>query len=246
MGLIRCGPPTVIISQLKEAYRVRTFVETGTYMGETANWASQEFENVITIEHSESLYLRAVQKYASKTNIQFILGDTRDKLHEIVAKLDAASIFWLDAHWSGGETHGDMDECPLIQEIKVLNNSPHDHFIFVDDARLFESPPPHPHKIEQWPTIDNVIETLNSGKHRYYIVINEDVIVAVPLHAKQLVASHFQEINTLIWEDHIKHFGGIQPSSTKLVLEGLSLLKRGLMLALSRLKSSLGTSSIPH
>jgi len=238
MGLIRPGPPTTIISKLRKTYGVRTFVETGTYTGDTANWASQEFEKVITIEISESLYRKAVRKYGGKANIEFLLGNSGDKLSEIVPKLDSPSIFWLDAHWSGGETCGEMDECPLIQEIQAINTSNHDHFLFIDDARLFTSPPPHPHKIEQWPTIDAVIETLNSGKHRYYIVINEDVIVAVPLHAKELVASHFQKINTLIWEDHIKHFGKIQPSSAKLVLEKLSLLKRGLMIALSRLKSS--------
>jgi hypothetical protein len=131
-----------------------------------------------------------------------------------------------------------MDECPLIQEIQAINTSKNDHFLFIDDARLFTSPPPPPHKIDQWPTIDAVIETLNSGKHRYYIVVNEDVIVAVPLHAKELVASHFQKINTLTREDHIKHFGKVQPSRTKLVLEKPSLLKRGLMIALSRLKSA--------
>ena len=32
--------------------------------------------------------------------------------------------------------------CPLLNEIEGINRSPHEHFVFIDDARLFMSPRP--------------------------------------------------------------------------------------------------------
>ena len=56
MGLLRPGPPTTIISEIRKEFDLRTFVEIGTYIGDTASQASQEFEKVITIEASENIY----------------------------------------------------------------------------------------------------------------------------------------------------------------------------------------------
>jgi hypothetical protein len=240
MGLIRPGPPTTIISKLRKAYGVRTFVETGTFSGDTACWASQEFDQVITIECSGSLYQKAVQKYGGRANVQFLLGDSREKLIEIVPRLEAPSIFWLDAHWSGGETCGGADECPLIQEIHAINNSRHDHFLFIDDARMFESPPPRPHKMERWPSLDAVMKALDTEDHRYYVVVSEDVIIAVPQYAKQLVGSYCQEISTRGWEDHLRHQNDPALTGTQLISRGLKLLKQGFILSLRHLIYALG------
>jgi hypothetical protein len=71
-------------------------------------------------------------------------------------------MFWLNGHWSGGQTYGENDECPLIEEIGEINMSTDTHFLFIDAARLFTSPPPLPHHIERWPSIDKVIEAVKS------------------------------------------------------------------------------------
>jgi hypothetical protein len=55
MGLIRMGPPTEFILQLKERYGLVNFIETGTYHGSTAVWAASYFDNVITIEYSREI-----------------------------------------------------------------------------------------------------------------------------------------------------------------------------------------------
>jgi len=36
MGIVRMGPPIEIILELKEAYGINNFIETGTYSGDTA------------------------------------------------------------------------------------------------------------------------------------------------------------------------------------------------------------------
>jgi len=220
LGIVRMGPPTEIILKLKEAYGISNFIETGTYRGDTAIWASRRFEKVITIEYSKSIYEQVTEKYSQTNNIEFLYGDTRTKLKEITSKLDTPSLFWLDAHWSGGETYGQEDECPLIEEIEIINSSKYDNFIFIDDARLFTSPPPSPHSIEQWPDITTVLKALNSSNTRKYIVIVEDVIIAVPELAKSVVAHHYQDLSTRTIKEHTV------ASSSSLPYRSLKFLSR--------------------
>lgn len=201
MGLIRMGPPTELIAKLAIEFSIPNLVETGTYYGGTAVWASQYFKNVSTIEYSKDLYEEAVGNFNHISNIEFIFGDSRSELTKLLARLEGGSIFWLDAHWSGGSTYGENDECPLIEEIEIINSYKFDSFIFIDDARLFTSPPYHPHKIEQWPNFTTVVDALKSVSNDKYIVIIEDVIIAVPGFAKKTVAHYCQEVNTKAWED---------------------------------------------
>ncbi len=190
MGIVRMGPPTEIIYKLQEVYGINNFIETGTYQGNTAYWASQVFEQVFTIEYSQDIYQKVTEKYGHIKNINFLYGDTINLLKNTLSKLESPSLFWLDAHWSGGLTYGESDECPLLAEIEIINRSDCEHFILIDDARLFLSPPPPPHSPQQWPDISNI---LNSGKNSRHIVIVDDVIIAVPVSAKELIVRYCQD-----------------------------------------------------
>lgn len=193
MGIVRMGPPTEIIYKLKEVYGINNFIETGTYQGHTAYWASQVFDQVFTIEYSQDIYQKVTEKYGHIKNIDFLYGDTRNLLQNTLSQLESPSLFWLDAHWSGGLTYGESDECPLLAEIEIINRSDCEHFILIDDARLFLSPPPAPHSPQQWPDISAILNLLNSAKNSRHIVIVDDVIIAVPLRAKQLIVRYCQD-----------------------------------------------------
>jgi hypothetical protein len=166
MGLVRrgdavvVGPPKDLIAQLREAYDIPLFVETGTYEGDTALWASSVFPRVITIERSAAQHERAVRRLAAASNVVCMLGDSRTQLAEIAAGLDGPAVFWLDAHWSGGETYGSGDECPLLGELAALAAARAPRFVFVDAVRRLGD---------------------------QYVVVFEDVIVAVPQAARDLV-----------------------------------------------------------
>lgn len=221
MGIVRMGPPTELICELRSTFRITRFIETGTFRGDTAYWASKLFEKVITIERSDSIYKQTKLKYGHINNIEFLYGDTKDKLSEILPNIGTPAIFWLDAHWCGGPSYGKENECPLIQEIEIINRSSYDNFIFIDDARLFMSPPPHPHLINQWPDISMILNSLTLINNCRYIVIIEDVIIAAPIFAKSIIAQYCQQINT------------------KLNLEDTSYFRKGLKLIYLALKNSL-------
>jgi FkbM family methyltransferase len=203
MGLVRGGVPTELAIALKEAYNLQGFIETGTHFGATALWAAQYFPKVITIEAAKEIYEGVVNNYGHLKNVDFLLGNSKEQLAAIVPSLKQPCIFWLDAHWSGGMTYGESQECPLLEELQIINDSECEHFILIDDARLFLCPPPNPHRIEEWPTIDAVTSLLNSGRSRYTVIV-EDVIVSVPEGAKLLVAQYSQEVSTKAWEDHVR------------------------------------------
>jgi hypothetical protein len=101
----------------------------------------------------------------------------------------------LDAHWSGGDTYGQEDECPILEELKIIFNSPIKNFaILIDDARLFLAPPPLPHILKSWPTIRQIIKVI---PEEFDIIINDDVIFIVP--TKVNFPKHIQSKTTSDW-----------------------------------------------
>jgi hypothetical protein len=204
MGLIYAGVPTKLVLLLNKEFNIRYFIETGTYLGETAFWASQHFEHVITIEKSSYYWGLAQKKYSNIKNVQFLLGDSREVLQEFLPRLASPTVYWLDAHWSGGETYGQFDECALLDELEIINKTPAENFILIDDARLFLSPPNRPYSANQWPDLSTIIQIINPNFNKRYVVVIEDVIVAVPQNAREFVIQYCQDINTHFWIEQQK------------------------------------------
>lgn len=194
MGEYRMGPPSDLVKELQEAFNIECFVETGTFKGTTAFWASSYFRRVISIESSETLHAEAVNRYKAKENIQFVFGSSPERLREM-SELREPCLFWLDAHWCEENTDGQAYQCPLLHEIEVINRSGAEHFILIDDARFFLSTPPPPNVPSHWPDISATIEKLNAGSAMRTIVVAEDVVIAVPLAAKSLITRYCEELH---------------------------------------------------
>lgn len=177
MGIVNFGIPEQETKWLKETMNLTTAVEGGTYLGGTAKKLSREFEKVYTIEKSDVMFTKAKENIRSIYNITQLLGDSREHLPKLVAEYDDI-LFWLDAHWSGGDTYGEEDQCPLLQELVIIFQSAiRNYAILIDDARLFLAPPPLPHRLKNWPTIKQVADILPSN---FDMIVHEDVIYLVP------------------------------------------------------------------
>jgi hypothetical protein len=74
------GPPTEIIHKLREIYGITKFIETGTFLGDTAYWASNLFEYVSTIEGGKDIYKQVTEKYGHVRNIEFMYGNSTERL----------------------------------------------------------------------------------------------------------------------------------------------------------------------
>jgi hypothetical protein len=195
MGDVRMGPPERLVLSLRDALGASTFIETGTFRGATAQWASRHFAQVHSIERAESLYLKARERLGGIGNLTLHLGDTRDILPGLIGALDAPALLWLDAHWSGGETSGVDDECPLINELEIADRATPAVAVLVDDARYFLAAPPAPHRLDDWPDLAEVVDVLSRGRQRY-VCVTEDVIVAVPMPYRDAVVDHCRQLAT--------------------------------------------------
>ncbi len=182
--------PRSLCLELRDRFGIETFVETGTYLADTALWASDQFKNVYSIERSPIFYAAARDRFKTRSNITFLNGDAGERIGEIPSLSSAPAIFWLDAHWSGNDTAGEGDECPLAEELSHINAVEIEHFILIDDARLFLAPPPAPHRPEQWPTIEELMSLLNPEGKRRHVIVKNDVVIAVPPPAKDVLVEH--------------------------------------------------------
>ena len=172
---------------LRNERNVSVFVEGGTHLGNTSYWASQHFQAVHTVE-AEKTFFDAFELLPDKpANVRFYFGTTSQRLPEILKSVPSSAIYWLDSHWSAGASFGEGDECPLLQEIELIYHSASDPFIFIDDARLFLSPPPPPHDVNQWPGIRETLAALSAGERDPYVVIVHDTIISVPRSAEKIV-----------------------------------------------------------
>jgi len=218
MGRVRRGPPEDLIKIVQQEFSLPLFIETGTFYGSTAAWASEHFDHITTIELDDRIYEEVTSEYNDANNIQFIKGKSQDQLRDIVEEVPSeGAVYWLDAHYSGEGTAGNDYECPLIEELQAIGSSDHEAFVFIDDARLFLSPPPQGHSPEDWPEIDEVINVVKTELGAdYYIVVVEDVIVAVPPKAKQMVLEYARDVAT-------------EQASRSRVSEGFRLIWKGVL-----------------
>jgi len=197
MGLVYPGIPTDLTLRLKNWLNLDTFIETGTYLGNTAIWASDHFKNVYTLEASHNLWLQARKMHEDRKNIVFVHGHSGEVLRETLSQIKVPSLFWLDAHWSSGITYGENDECPLIHELEAIQNRQGQDCILIDDARLFMAPPPKHHRLDQWPALDEVFIALTKAIDSPYTVIVDDVIVSIPDRIRSQFAAYLQEKITI-------------------------------------------------
>jgi len=165
---------------------ITQFIETGTFVGETARVASALFERVDTIELDPMYYLTATRKFEGISNIYPILGDSRKCLAAAIALggKEKRRLYWLDAHWwSLAAEKAMLDQCPLLDELKVINEMDAEACIMIDDASFYFRPPPKPYNAPQWPSLDRVFRAID--EQRRYVAIIGNVIVAVPANMEQ-------------------------------------------------------------
>ncbi len=136
-------PPPPIVKQITlgsyiQGSQYRRFIETGTYLGHTTFLISSLDVEVDTIELSEMLHGRNVKDLAFVQNIRCHLGDSTDVLPSLLEGLNVPAVFWLDGHYSAGNTAMGPKVTPIMEELQLLRaHNIRDHIVFVDDIRGF-------------------------------------------------------------------------------------------------------------
>ena len=173
------------IRPLKLAMGLDVFIETGTYLGETAAAMREIFSKVVTIELSNELHMAASDRFKNDKGVVLLKGDSGacliDALQESSGK---SSLIWLDAHSSGGITAKSDKNTPILDELLVIEEaSLGRNVILIDDIRLFVDLP-HGFAIhdshEGYPKLSLIVEILAQMTEKYKVFIVGDILVAIP------------------------------------------------------------------
>ena len=103
-------------------------VETGTCRGKMLEATKHEFRDLYSVELSDHLFEFCQQKFEMDKHVHLHHGDSVTQLPAILAKLKRPALFWLDAHYSHGETgaetwtaqqSGNLRSCSPQTEIRI-------------------------------------------------------------------------------------------------------------------------------
>jgi hypothetical protein len=154
-----------------------TFIETGTYFGDTILAMELYFKNLHTIEIKKEFYLNIVEKYKG-AKIKFHLGDSSEKLKEVVKQIKTPGVFFLDGHWSACGTGRGKKDCPLYEELEIImKDFEYNNIIIIDDVRLFGKGPKKGNEICNWENINNkkILEIVSNRLEKNYFIDSEHV-----------------------------------------------------------------------
>lgn len=147
-------PPPHVVKQktiIEAATRKKRkiFVETGTYDGDMTYAVRNIFSEIYTVELFEPLFQKAKKRFSSYSHINVLLGDSAEKMPEILASINEPALFWLDGHFSGvlegKQTGSAIKQTPIIEELKAIaQHKIKEHSILIDDARCFNGTADYP------------------------------------------------------------------------------------------------------
>lgn len=169
MGSVTFGIPKSLAKNLADTYKSNLFIETGTYLGDTAKWACQVFKKVLTCEPAPKIYLKAIDLTKKYTNIFVSPLDSVNFLlsNKNVISNSEAPFFWLDAHPKGGDTYGIDQKIPLLEELIIIFASHDAPIIMIDDIRIFGCPEFYGFNSKNWPSIAEIIAVVPNGFSYY-------------------------------------------------------------------------------
>jgi len=127
-----------IVKDYQRRFKLRVFVETGTFAGEMIDAVLGRFDRIYSIELDDRWYANAVKRFAGRSEVTLLHGDSATRLPEVLAELTEPALFWLDAHYSGPLTARGPLDSPIVQELEAIAGHPvRGHVILIDDIRDF-------------------------------------------------------------------------------------------------------------
>lgn len=168
------------------------WIETGTFLGKTTIFLSNNSNFVISLEPSKECYIKAKENTKYKSNILLINENSENGLKKavdiIVNKYAGDYIgFWLDGHYSGGITYQNEIISPIKEELEIIFNAinkgdlPYKNiYIFIDDIRLFIGSVTEEEK--RYPSLDYISKKLS--EFGFTISIANDILTAIKIDEK--------------------------------------------------------------
>jgi hypothetical protein len=116
------------------------FVETGSYLGDGIQAALDAgFQRVISIELSDKYFALCQERFANDVRVTLVQGDSALILGEVISQISTNITFWLDGHYSAGDTAQGVVMIPLLEELQAIADHPiKTHTLLIDDMRCWK------------------------------------------------------------------------------------------------------------
>lgn len=126
------------VDVFKKYNKNKCFIETGSLYGQGIEDALKAgFQHVISIEISEKYFQLCQEKFKKNPAVHVVFGDSSLLLSSVLSSIDAPITFWLDGHFSNGDTGKGKSNTPLLEELSAIRNHHiKNHTILIDDVRL--------------------------------------------------------------------------------------------------------------
>jgi hypothetical protein len=132
------------------------------------------FDKLTSIELGEQLFNECMEEFGGVAKVSLLHGDSGSLIRPVVAALDGPALFWLDAHYSKGETARADEDTPVRHElVAVLQDDANAHVILVDDARAFGDDP-------AYPSIDELAVLMKKHRPSYHLSVRADIVRMCP------------------------------------------------------------------
>jgi hypothetical protein len=168
------SPDKVKVNTVKkyaDMFGIKTFVETGTYLGQMIDGIKEIFDTIISIELDDFLFKRAADRFARFENITILHGDSASLLPGCIESIKTPILFWLDAHYSAGITAKADKETPIWLEVESILKHPlyREHVILIDDARCFDG-------TNDYPTLQDLERLVKSVNPDFVVAMEDDIV----------------------------------------------------------------------
>lgn len=162
-----------VVRSYLRTYGISCFIETGTFVGDMVEAIRPLARQAYSIELQDHFYQVCRMRFLFRRNVQILKGDSGKILPTILENVRGPALFWLDGHYSGGDTaKGDL-ETPIMEELRAIrDHGINTHVILIDDVRHFGQ--------GDYPKIETLCELLKSINNAYQIEIKDDILRACP------------------------------------------------------------------
>lgn len=194
MGLFWKGIPHSVLPSIEQVLGSSfVAVETGTYKGITSKVLADVADSVTTIEADFGYFKRSEKKLKRYKNVKVLHGDSSVLIESALPSNQINCMLWLDAHFSGGNTAGEQNHCPLMSELNTILRfrTASNTVILVDDSRGLIGK-------SGWPLLSELIGLLNQSG--FSSIIIDDVLIASSVESLEAISNDFLLSRTFIFE----------------------------------------------
>jgi hypothetical protein len=157
-----------------------TWVETGTYLGDTTAFLAKHSRKVYSIEPEPTLFANAIARFSRAANVEIINGLSEAVLPRLLPSLSGNICFWLDGHyspdWSADVTHRGPLDTPVQDELNTISSNAGRFAsisVMIDDVRCFN---PKLGVYGQYPSVNVLVEWARKAEFEWHI--EHDIFVA--------------------------------------------------------------------